>query len=317
MLRCLSIVVCVLALSDPAVGSQWPQWRGPNHNGVSGARALPTEWSETTNVAWKVPLPSWGGSTPVVWGDRLFLTSPSAPAKERDDGNVVRRFPRGGRNQPGGDDILLMCFDVRDGRKLWQATLCSNNTLYGKQNMASPSPVTDGQHVWAMSGTGVVAKFDLDGGRVWRRDLQADYGKFGLYWGYASSPLLDGDRLYIEVLHGAVTDDPSYVLALDARDGKTIWKTNRVTDAPAEAPDAYTTPAMTVIDGKKRLIVTGADYVTAYDPESGEELWAGCWVESAKRTKLPNCCLACGDEWNDLCADTREAFVGVACGGAW
>ncbi len=270
---CLAILLSVLPLSGAVAEVHWPQWRGPSHNGTSSATDLPMVWSESKNVAWKVPLPSWGGSTPVVWGDRLFLTTPSAPVKRDDDGNVVRRFPYGGRNQPGGDDILLMCFDVRDGRKVWEVKLCSNNTLYGKQNMASPSPVTDGRHVWAMSGTGVVAKFDVAGKEEWRRDLQAEYGKFGLYWGYASSPLLDDGRLYIEVLHGAVTDDPSYVLAMDAGDGKTVWKTKRVTDAPAEAPDAYTTPVMAMVGGKKRLIVTGADYVTGYDPAKGRELW--------------------------------------------
>ncbi len=273
MVRICLVLLSVVSLSDAPADMHWPQWRGPDHNGVSQARDLATEWSEEKNIAWKVPLPSWGGSTPVVWGDRLFLTTPSAPIEGDQDGSVVRKFPRGGRNQPGGPDILVMCFDVRNGRKIWQRKLCSNNTLYGKQNMGSPSPVTDGRHVWAMSGTGVVAQFDMDGKEVWRRDLQADYVKFGLYWGYASSPLLHEDRLFIQVLHGAVTDDPSYLLALEADTGKTIWKIDRLSDAPAEAPDAYTTPVVLNSDGKEFLIVTGADYVTAHHLETGAELW--------------------------------------------
>ena len=100
-----------------------------------------------------------------------------------------------------------------------------------KQNMSSPSPVTDGQHVWVMTGLGFFKAFDFDGKEIWARDLQADYGKFGLNWGYASSPLLRADGLYVQVLHGMKTDDPSYVLKIDKMTGKTLWRVERPSPA--------------------------------------------------------------------------------------
>ena len=110
--------------------------------------------------------------------------------------------------------------------------------------MSSPSPVTDGTHVWVMTGTGVLKAFDFGGKEIWARDLQKEYGPFGLNWGYASSPLLHKDHLYVEVLHGMKTDDPSYVLSIDKLTGKTRWRVERPTDAVSESPDAYTTPAL-------------------------------------------------------------------------
>ena len=105
-----------------------------------------------------------------------------------------------------------------------------------KQNMSSPSPVTDGRHVWVMTGTGVLKAFAFDGREVWARDIPKDYGAFGLNWGYASSPLLHEDALYVQVLHGMKTDDPSYVLRIDKTTGKTVWKVERPTDAQRESP---------------------------------------------------------------------------------
>jgi outer membrane protein assembly factor BamB len=142
-----------------------------------------------------------------------------------------------------------------------------------KQNMSSPSPVTDGRHVWVMTGVGVLKAFDLGGQEIWSRDIQKDYGRFGLNWGYASSPLLVGNALYVQVLHGMKTDDPSYVLRLDAMTGRTVWKVERPTDAPRESPDSYTTPALLQYDGKTEIVITGGDVVTGHDPETGQELW--------------------------------------------
>src|SRR4029077_3655584 len=113
-----------------------------------------------------------------------------------------------------------------------------------KQNMSSPSPATDGKHVWIMTGTGILKAFDFAGAEIWARDLQRDYGRFGLNWGYASSPLLHGDSLYVQVLHGMKTDDPSYLLRIDNATGQTLWRVERPTNARRESPDAYTTPAL-------------------------------------------------------------------------
>lgn len=124
-----------------------------------------------------------------------------------------------------------------------------------------------------VTGTGAVAAFDFEGRDIWKRNLQSDYGQFGLNWGYASSPLLYNGKLIIEVLHGNNTDDPSYVVAFDAATGKELWRQERPTDAPRESPDAYTTPALLDHGGVKQIVVSGGDYVTGHDPDTGREIW--------------------------------------------
>ena len=124
-----------------------------------------------------------------------------------------------------------------------------------------------------MTGTGVVAAFTMEGEPVWRRDLQAEFGEFGLMWGYASSPALHGGRLIVEVLHGMRTDAPSYVAAFDGATGELAWRVERPTDAPAESPDAYTTPAVLSTGAGEQIVVSGGDYLTGHDPASGRELW--------------------------------------------
>jgi outer membrane protein assembly factor BamB len=139
--------------------------------------------------------------------------------------------------------------------------------------MSTPSPVTDGKSVYVMTGTGVLKGFDFEGRELWSRDLQKDYGEFGLNWGYASSPLLHEDSLYVQVLHGMNTDDPSYVLRVDKKTGKTLWRVERPTDAVRESPDAYTTPALLRVGKATEVVVSGGDYVTGHDPATGKELW--------------------------------------------
>jgi outer membrane protein assembly factor BamB len=124
-----------------------------------------------------------------------------------------------------------------------------------------------------MTGTGILKAFDVAGKELWTRDIQKDYGKFGIQFGYASSPLLDGSALYLQVLHGMNTDDPSYVLRIDNMTGKTVWKVERPTDAVVESPDSYTTPALLRLGNRTQIVITGGDVVTGHDAESGKEVW--------------------------------------------
>jgi outer membrane protein assembly factor BamB len=133
--------------------------------------------------------------------------------------------------------------------------------------------MTDGKNVWVMTGTGILKGFDFEGNELWTRDIQRDYGPFGLNWGYGSSPLLYKDSLFVQVLHGMKTDDPSYVLRIDKATGKTLWRVERPTDAIRESPDSYTTPGLLEHNGKVEIVITGGDVVTGHDLESGEELW--------------------------------------------
>ena len=227
----------------------WPQWRGPQLDGSSKETGLPSTWSPTENVAWKTPLPMRSGATPIVWKDHVFL-------------NVAE-----------AGSLYLWALDRNTGAVRWKQLLGGGDHDMRKQNMSSPSPVTDGTAVWVMTGTGALKSFTFDGKERWARDIQKDYGTFGLNWGYASSPLLMGDALYVQVLHGMKTDDPSYLLRIDKTTGKTVWKQERPTTAIAEAPDAYTTPVPLKVDNRTEIVVSGGDIVTAHDPATGKELW--------------------------------------------
>jgi outer membrane protein assembly factor BamB len=243
------VAALLLASCGVAFGENWPQWRGPNLNGTSGERNLPVKWGAEENVAWKLQLPGLSGSTPVVWGERVFL-------------NVAE-----------GDALSLWCVDKRTGAVVWKKPLGGGNRKARKQNMSSPSPATDGRGVYVMTGTGVFKGFDFTGKELWARDIQKDYGEFGLNWGYASSPLLHEGALYVQVLHGMRTDAPSYVLRIDKATGKTVWRVERPTDAVQESPDSYTTPALLRYGKATEIVVTGGDVVTGHDPLTGSELW--------------------------------------------
>ncbi len=288
-MRWTTVAILLLAVSPAFAADNWPQWRGPDQNGRSEtARDLPLHWSPTENVKWRVELESWSAATPIVWGDTIFITSAEEgfndPLKYGAAGARGGRpgGPRAGGRRPGGnarpesnmrDELFLLALNREDGSLRWKRRTGGENRIFRKHNMTSPSPVTDGEHVWVMTGVGLLTAFDFEGEQQWMRDLQADYGWFGLNWGYASSPKLHEGRLYVQVLHGMTTDDPSYVLALDAATGETIWRVERPTDAPNESPDNYATPILTPVEGKLQLIVSGGDYVTGHDIDSGEELW--------------------------------------------
>jgi len=248
--RWLTATAALVMLGVPTLSAeQWPQWRGPMLNGVSGEKNLPVSWSTTENVTWKLAMPERSGSTPIVWGDHVFLSVGE------------------------GASLALWAVDRTSGALRWKRALGSGNRRMMKQQMSSPSPVTDGRTVWVMTGTGVLKAYDFAGKELWGRDIQADYGRFGLQWGYASSPLLFEDSLYVQVLHGMHTDDPSYLLRIDKATGKTVWRVLRMTRARFESPDAYTTPALLRNGSAAEIVITGGDVVTGHDPATGQELW--------------------------------------------
>ena len=243
-------VLAVIVFSFAVVQAEnWPQWRGPSLNGISNEKNLPVKWTTEENVVWKVAMPGLSGATPIIWRDRIFL-------------NVAE-----------GDNLALWCLDKNRGEVLWKKELGVGNVKMRKHNMASPSPVTDGRNVYVMTGTGMLKAFDFSGKELWTRDVQKEYGTFGLNWGYASSPLLFEDSLYVQVLHGMKTDEPSYVMRIDKKNGKTLWKVDRPTNAIRESPDSYTTPALLRYRKTTEIVITGGDCVTGHDPATGKELW--------------------------------------------
>jgi outer membrane protein assembly factor BamB len=246
----MRVLVAALILSAIPVGAEnWPQWRGPNLNSTSGEMDLPVKWSPKDNIAWSLPLPAWSGATPIVWGDRIFLSVAE------------------------GGNLYLWCVDRRGPRVAWKKMLGDGDHKERKQNMSTPSPVTDGKGVWVLTGTGILKGFDFDGNEQWARDIQKDYGRFGLNWGYASSPLLYEDSVYVQVVDGMKTRDPSYILRIDKKTGKTLWRIERPTVAVRESHDSYSTPTIAKFGNEVQLIVLGGDVVTGHDLKTGEEIW--------------------------------------------
>jgi len=250
MRKFVLIATWVIA-AGAALSANWPAWRGPSGDGVSAETNLPVHWSPTENIAWKLALPQWSGATPIIWGETIFL-------------NVA---------EADGDQLSLWAVNRTKGDVLWKKALSTGNNKQRKQNMSSPSPVTDGTTVWVMTGTGILKAFDFKGNDLWTRDIQKDYGRFGLNWGYANSPLLHDADLFVPVLHGMKTDDPSYMLRIDGTTGKTEWRVERPTNAIRESPDAYITPALAKVGNGFEIILNGGDVVTGHDPGTGKELW--------------------------------------------
>ncbi len=264
--HCLLITAPCL-ITSTAIAENWPSWRGPAGTGVSSEKNLPTEWSPEKNVAWKLPLPGPAGATPVVWGDRIFLTSV---------------------NEAG--ELLLIAVDT-SGKPLWQQVVASGNqNARGDEgNSASPSPVTDGKHVWAFMGEGTLACYTVDGAEVWKKNVQDSYGKFSIQFGMSSTPVLEDGVLYLQLIHGE--GDPktreAVVAAIDGASGKQVWKVDRPSDAEAENEHSYASPVL-YRDGKTRLLLShGADVIVAHDLKDGHEVWRCGGLNRRDDTVLP------------------------------
>jgi outer membrane protein assembly factor BamB len=242
----LTLLLTAFILIGSLSADNWYRWRGPNNDGVSQATNAPIHWSQTENVRWRLPLPGEAASTPIVWEDKIFLTSAE------------------------GDALVLMCINT-EGEELWKRTIARGNRVVnrGEGNSAAPSPVTDGEHVWAFFGTGDLVCYDFQGNEVWHTNLADRYGRFNLYFVMATTPLLDKDRLYVQLIHS----NAWLVLALDKMTGKEIWKHNRDSDATEECEHAYTSPILYRDAEREYLVVHGADYVTAHSLEDGSEIW--------------------------------------------
>ncbi len=255
-MRGLLPVYCMIlgscAFSQFVHADNWPQWRGANGDSICREIGLPTQWSQTENVKWRLPLAGSAGATPVVWEDRIFLTAIE------------------------GDDLVLVCAST-DGEILWSRTIGTGNrdARSGEGNSASPSPCTDGEHVWCFFGTGHLACYDFAGNEVWACNAQDRYGRFAIQFGMTSTPVLDGDHLYLQLIHGEMRDDyiVGLVIKLDKLTGEVVWAVERPTEAVIENKHSYASPFI-YDDGEQRLLIAhGADCTTAHDLETGDEVW--------------------------------------------
>jgi len=307
--RASFVVLLLLGLISSATGTfagNWPQWRGPALNGAADTeRNLPVEWSKTNQVRWVSPLPGQSGATPVIWGDSVFAMSPNEEKQ-----------------------VLLICLDRKNGAERWRKVIGPGNRDKGRNNMASPSPITDGKTVVAMMGTGKIAGFDFSGKELWSRDLGKEYGSFSYLWLYGASPLLHQGKLYVQVLHrspepsdyglaaGESPERESYLLCLEPQTGANLWRHVRKTDAVDESMESYTTPMPLESAEGTQIVVVGGDYVTAHHADTGAEVWRCGGLNPRKDgwwRIVPSAVIA-----GDIviaCAPKRDPVFGIRAGG--
>ena len=258
MNRRMTAIWSLALLAGISSADNWTQWRGPNNDGICAEKDLPTEWSETKNVAWKFALPGKGGSTPAVYDKHIFVTTQDADKK----GKLVKGGSFG--------NVLLLCIGT-DGKEKWRRDLGPGRRMerFDEGNNASPSPSTDGKLVYAFAGNGQFAAFDFAGKEAWRFDAQKRYGKFDIQFGMHSTPVLYQGRLYFQLLHSGGT----WVVCIDAKDGKDIWKIARKSDGTDENEHSYASSFLWKNGKDAYLVCHGNDYATAHALGDGREIW--------------------------------------------
>ncbi len=253
-MRALFYLIGLICWSSAVLGDNWPEWRGPTRDGISTEQNLPTHWSENQNVKWKAPLPGPGNSTPVVWGDRVFVTQAEENKRE------------------------LICFDRKSGKLLWTkgTTYADKEESHEMNPMCSSSPATDGEHVYAWLGSAGFFAYDLNGREVWHTEV----GKQHHEWGYASSPIINQDAVFLNFGPG----EGSFLAGFSKKTGKQLWKYNVEEKHFKERKDGFggqdkgvtgswSTPIVVKTAGREELIITLANKMSGFDPGTGKELW--------------------------------------------
>jgi outer membrane protein assembly factor BamB len=235
----------------------WPMWRGGSGLGISHEKNLPTRWNATENIAWKIPLPARGNSTPIIWGEKIFVTQPLEEKQGR----------------------ALLCFDRLDGKELWRRTVkyAEPEESHRSNPHCSESPATDGERVIAMHGSAGVFCYDFNGKELWKRDL----GKISFEWGSAASPVIHGNLVYL--YRGP--DPKAHLLALDKRTGKTVWKLNDPAVSITGRTDgfrgnksrewicSFSTPILVKTANREALVMSYPGGLAGIHPRTGKFLW--------------------------------------------
>jgi outer membrane protein assembly factor BamB len=249
MSRSMAVVFIALALTSPARAGDWPAWRGPTGFGISTEKGLPTDWDREKNIAWRVALPDRGNSTPIVWGQKVFITQA-----------IEKEGWRG-----------LMCFDRSNGKLLWKSgvTYTEKEPTHATNPYCSASPVTDGERIIASFGSAGLYCYDMDGKELWHRD----FGPQLHIWGNAASPVIYKNLCIQNVGPGERT----FLVALDKKTGETIWRHDELGGefgtTNKDWLGSWTTPIVIQANGRDELVMSFPKRVLALNPMSGEELW--------------------------------------------
>jgi len=276
------------AFCSQARAENWPQWRGPSFNGSSPEKGLPANWTKESAL-WKADLPGPAAATPVIWGDKVFVSTVDASASS----------------------LNALCLDRLSGKMLWNKTVMEGATKQDdKANFATASPCADAEHCYFLYGNGMMVGFDHAGNSLWSRNVLKDYvtpgSTLAFNWSYSSSPTLYGDRLFLQVLqrnvptrgHGRTNGTlDSFLLVLDPASGAQLARVIRPTDAVEESREAYTSPIPLEFQGHTNIMICGGNYLTGHDPKTGEEEWRSPSFNPLKK-----------DNWRVVCSP-------VFCGG--
>lgn len=252
-------------------GLNWSQWRGPDSQGISPETGLPTEWSAEKNIKWKTPIPGRGHSSPIVWGDRIFLTT----SFESDiiPGAKPPKHLLGGEEYVHPDSVAgnrhhtlkVLCLDRRTGKILWDRTAYAGRVYddrHRKASYASATPATDGRYIYVWFGSEGLYCYDFAGKLVWKKSL-GQIATQGM--GNGTSPVLYENLVIIQCDED--NGEKSFIAALDKRNGKDVWRT------PRRVEVSWTTPVIARTPARAELVASGNEYVASYDPATGRELW--------------------------------------------
>jgi outer membrane protein assembly factor BamB len=261
-LRLLAVLLASVSVASARAADNWPQFRGPAA-GLAVGNNLPQTWSPTKNVVWKIDVPGRGWSSPVVWGDKVFLTSVVTEGKFEDAKKGL--YFGGERSKPSMDrhHWMVLCFDFKTGQKLWQKEAHQGapmSTVHIKNTYASETPVTDGERLYAYFGNVGLFCYDLDGKELWSQKWGSFRTRYG--WGTAASPALHQGRLFV------VNDNEerSFLVALDAKTGKQLWRVER------DEKSNWATPFVWENEQRTELVTSGTNRVRSYDLD-GKLLW--------------------------------------------
>jgi len=273
----LATVALYTSIVD-ASGGNWPQWRGPDGQGVSTEKNLPTEWSATKNIRWKTPLPGRSHSSPIVWGNKIFVTTaiegpvvPGAKAVKHMVGDKEFLHP----DSIGADHkhaFKVICLNATTGKILWEQTSFEGtpyDNRHRKSSFAAATPATDGKYVYAFFGSEGLYAYDMNGKLAWKADL-GKLGTVGL--GTGTSPILHDKLLIMQCDEDE--GKASFIVAIDKKTGKEVWKT------PRKVQVNWSTPILVRTAKRSELITSGTEAIVAYDPATGKELWRHKGVES-------------------------------------
>jgi outer membrane protein assembly factor BamB len=263
---CVCLVVsCLDVRGADDKDAHWPEWRGPFHSGVARTPA-PTEWSGSKNLAWTVEIPGLGNSSPISWGDRIFLTTAvptSRPEALRNTSDM--RGPGGGTGVGIEHRFVVMCLDRNTGKLLWERTAKVAKPHEGYHfrygSFASNSPVTDGRHVYAFFGSRGLFCYDLDGKLIWQKDFAPMRMRLG--FGEGVAPVLDGNRIILNFDQ----QENSFIVALDSRDGRELWRAAR------DEESSWAQPLIVEQGGRPQAIVSATNKVRSYDLATGKVIW--------------------------------------------